>query len=885
MAAQRVKALYEFWGESEAELSFSVGAIITVIKKDDPGWWEGQLDGRKGLFPSNYVEPYNGPATPASPSRAAPPPRSPTGGKSSPAAANRATSPPAKNATAAKTPPPASPRRSVPAASPSSSAVKSSPSASGTGSTTIDVASERKPAARIQGGNAPAEQKKKPRESRTKFGVWSTNMAYYSGLVMIPLGGINVLWSQVDPDNHDGFQSLISGVYCALLGLAIIYYESMFGTSRSSNRFPLRGIVYLAMSIYMFWTIGTALAGLFLLFVSILNFVSAIVARETYDTPLPKSAPSTAATTDLFPSESFSAGVVAWWTMLRQQNKIGTLIFMIFYALVNALIFGYNVQWWTNKNASLNPPNRISDFGPWAKGFGGMLDLNCAIIVLPVSRTLLRILYNRSTADQGCFSRTLRSILYFIPLDQSITFHKIIAKVILFAAAGHMTFHFLNLTFSYDATIALFGQSPWITGGIIIFLMMIIYTATPDNTRRGQFEIFWYSHHCFVLFFIFILCHGHGGINPHYWMYAIPCMFIYVIERGLRLYRASLPVSILSVSIMEDVLAIEFAKEGVFEEGYKEGQYLFLCSPPISRIQWHPFTISSAPEESSVTVHIRVMGEGSWTRGLLEYFSTIGGMAGKSFIQFDRIGPAGSKVPGKIVGPDGRSILQVDGPHSAPTQHITEYSTCMIIGAGIGATPLSSCMKSVVFHKWRVGIGKCYPEHAHFYWVCAWRDIDAFRWLIRTIKESCDEVTHMRANNSAAMSTKSFSVNIFLTSKPKGVKPLQVLAIDDEVGFWGPPREDTRVNKVRANWTEVDLYKTLKCPPDSHTQLGDVHIWEGRPKWSDHFNVISRAHPSVPVAVTFCGNPFISRDLKKQCFLTNKTRTEDALFKLHKENF
>lgn len=79
------------------------------------------------------------------------------------------------------------------------------------------------------------------------------------------------------------------------------------------------------------------------------------------------------------------------------------------------------------------------------------------------------------------------------------------------------TFHFVNLTFAYDNTLALFGRSAWITGGFICLTMMVIYSATPENTRRGQFEIFWYSHHCFVLFFLFILFHGKGGINPHYW--------------------------------------------------------------------------------------------------------------------------------------------------------------------------------------------------------------------------------------------------------------------------------------------------------------------------------------------------------------------------------
>ena len=89
-------------------------------------------------------------------------------------------------------------------------------------------------------------------------------------------------------------------------------------------------------------------------------------------------------------------------------------------------------------NAALPVAARLSQYGPWAKGFGAMLDLNCAMIVVPVSRTLLRMLYNRSTADQGCFARSLRRLLFFIPIDQNILFHKIIARFILFAAAGHV---------------------------------------------------------------------------------------------------------------------------------------------------------------------------------------------------------------------------------------------------------------------------------------------------------------------------------------------------------------------------------------------------------------------------------------------------------------
>ncbi|KAI8333777.1 hypothetical protein EDC96DRAFT_451084 [Choanephora cucurbitarum] len=52
-----VVALYDFEAASAEELNMKEGDIIYVTKKDDSGWWEGVLDGKTGIFPSNYVGP------------------------------------------------------------------------------------------------------------------------------------------------------------------------------------------------------------------------------------------------------------------------------------------------------------------------------------------------------------------------------------------------------------------------------------------------------------------------------------------------------------------------------------------------------------------------------------------------------------------------------------------------------------------------------------------------------------------------------------------------------------------------------------------------------------------------------------------------------------
>ncbi|KAI8986206.1 ras guanine nucleotide exchange factor domain-containing protein [Trametes punicea] len=36
-------------------LSFRAGQVIHVLNRDSSGWWDGELDGRRGWFPSNYV--------------------------------------------------------------------------------------------------------------------------------------------------------------------------------------------------------------------------------------------------------------------------------------------------------------------------------------------------------------------------------------------------------------------------------------------------------------------------------------------------------------------------------------------------------------------------------------------------------------------------------------------------------------------------------------------------------------------------------------------------------------------------------------------------------------------------------------------------------------
>jgi len=55
-ARPKATAAFDYTAQSADELSFAAGDVITILKKDDSGWWEGELHGRKGWIPANYMQ-------------------------------------------------------------------------------------------------------------------------------------------------------------------------------------------------------------------------------------------------------------------------------------------------------------------------------------------------------------------------------------------------------------------------------------------------------------------------------------------------------------------------------------------------------------------------------------------------------------------------------------------------------------------------------------------------------------------------------------------------------------------------------------------------------------------------------------------------------------
>lgn len=57
-AVEKAVVRYSYSADNEDELSLKENDIIVILDKEleDAGWWKGELNGKVGVFPDNFVE-------------------------------------------------------------------------------------------------------------------------------------------------------------------------------------------------------------------------------------------------------------------------------------------------------------------------------------------------------------------------------------------------------------------------------------------------------------------------------------------------------------------------------------------------------------------------------------------------------------------------------------------------------------------------------------------------------------------------------------------------------------------------------------------------------------------------------------------------------------
>ncbi|XP_061227071.1 NADPH oxidase 5 [Neopsephotus bourkii] len=513
-----------------------------------------------------------------------------------------------------------------------------------------------------------------------------------------------------------------------------------------------------------------------------------------------------------------------------------------------------------------------------ARGCGQCLNFNCALLAVLMLRRCLTWL--RATP-----------VAKVLPLDQHVLFHQLVGYVVLALAAAHTGAHVANfsrlaqqdghpalteyLLRARPGAGGLWGTAP--QTGLVLQALLLAMAAfsSPCVRRSGHFEVFYWTHLSYISIWILLMLHG-----PHFWKWFMVPGCLFVLEKVLGLaWRRAGGLRIVEVNLLPSKVTHLVIQRPQFFH-YKPGDYIYLNIPAIASYEWHPFTISSAPEQQdTLWLHIRSLGQ--WTTKLYEHFQqppslspepkplsrSLRARRPRCWAQvgadshtrpqsqpgFHKPAPTHSlrvalAPTGCLSAPQVPHLSQcyIDGPYGTPTRRIFTSEHAVLIGAGIGITPFASILQSIMY-RYRRRKQSC--PSCHYSWCEDLRDEEMtlrkvdFIWINRDQKHFewfVSLLTKLELEQAEQEPGGRFlEMHMYMTS---------ALGKHDMKGI--------------ALQMALDLL-AAKEHRDSITGLR-TRTQPGRPDWSKVFGKVAEEKRGK-VQVFFCGSPALAKVIRVHC--------------------
>uniref|UniRef100_A0A4W3I8D7 NADPH oxidase 5 n=1 Tax=Callorhinchus milii TaxID=7868 RepID=A0A4W3I8D7_CALMI len=540
----------------------------------------------------------------------------------------------------------------------------------------------------------------------------------------------------------------------------------------------------------------------------------------------------------------------AYW--LNNSRK---LLFMCCYLLVNIFLFIFAAM-------------KHSELGRWvmvAKGCGQCLNFNCTFIVVLMLRRGLTWL--RATW-----------VVRVLPLDQHVLLHQLVGFAIFGLTVVHSNAHVINFgeslrgyaefSSSYRLWEYLLTTRPgigWVYGtasitGIVLQLLIVVMLICSSTfvRRSGHFEVFYWTHLSYIWVWALLVLHC-----SNFWKWFVVSGFLFLMEKiiGIAVSRIG-GTQVVEVNLLPSKVTHLVIKRSPFFH-YKAGDYVYLNIPVIAKYEWHPFTISSAPEQQdTIWLHIRSLGQ--WTNRLYEYFrqpereGTDLGTQSLSHNLRNKRYQRWPQISAKLSENHQYCNIKcyLDGPYGTPTRTIFASEHAVLIGAGIGITPFASILQSIMYRMRKQNCPNCNYSWCQnvkdnemnlrkvdFIWIN--RDQKSFEWFVSLLTKLEMDQADQEPDG------RFLEMHMYMTS---------ALSKNDM--------------KALGLQMALDLL-AKKEKRDSITGLR-TRTQPGRPDWSKVFQKVADEMKGK-VHVFFCGSPALAKTVKAQC--------EHFGFKFYKENF
>ncbi|XP_075905764.1 NADPH oxidase 4 isoform X1 [Nelusetta ayraudi] len=501
-----------------------------------------------------------------------------------------------------------------------------------------------------------------------------------------------------------------------------------------------------------------------------------------------------------------------------------------------------------------------------SRASAAVLNLNCSLVLLPMCRSLLTFIRGTHTVS----SRKTRRLL-----DKSKTFHVACGIAICIFSVVHVSAHLVNVvnfSASYsddfpalnlahyrgeDPKLIILTTIPGVTGVLLVLILFLMFTSSSSCIRVFSYEIFWYTHNLFIVFYVILMVHMVGGAlkyqtnveshppgclranqssgkqeglesaedderrcreeayfqphNPQTWLWVSGPLCLYCAERLYRYIRSCHPVTILAVVRHPcDVIELRMLKKNF---SARPGQYIVLNCPGVSSFENHPFTLTTCPTVNKETfgIHLRVVGD--WTKRFAQL------LLPESRLDLEILPMMPQRKYPK---------LYVDGPFGSPSEEVFNYDVSLCVAGGIGVTPFA-CVLHALLDGW-TGFRL---RRLYFVWVC--RELQSFYWFAELL---------------CAVHHKLWQEN-----RPDYFNLKLYVSQTDSL------QQSLREEKYRPLATRLQL---------------------GRPRWKALLEEIGNSNKHKRVGVFCCGPKGISRTLHRLC---NSARTSNTTFEFNKESF
>uniref|UniRef100_A0A8C6PPL3 NAD(P)H oxidase (H2O2-forming) n=1 Tax=Nothobranchius furzeri TaxID=105023 RepID=A0A8C6PPL3_NOTFU len=319
----------------------------------------------------------------------------------------------------------------------------------------------------------------------------------------------------------------------------------------------------------------------------------------------------------------------------------------------------------------------------------------------------------------------------YIPFDAAIDCHRFMAMTAIILSVVHTLAHVVNIyIFSISDLNILsclfpkilpnngsevpprwywwfFQTVPGTTGVFLLFTFAFMYVFASRYFRHISFRGFWITHYLYVVVYILVIIHGSFALlqEPRFHIYLIPPALIFLLDKLISLSRKNVEIPVVRAELLPSgVTHLEFKRPQGFM--YRSGQWVRVACLMLGTDEYHPFTLTSAPHEETLSLHIRAVGP--WTSQLRELYTE------ENLLELGAY-----------------PKLYLDGPFGEGHQEWIDYEVSVLVGGGIGVTPFTSILKDLVFKSSIKSKIMC--KKVYFIWVT--RTQRQFEWVSDILRE------------------------------------------------------------------------------------------------------------------------------------------------------